>query len=165
MNDTNNNSSKENIITKNEINVILEKNNLSLKNDIIYFKEELLKELKELKQDLFTKNNRSSKELKENIKNVSLKNKELNNKIEYISKRIDSKYLNNTDVVNIPIIENNNEEIKRKILSNEIKIIDLKEEFNLHKEQYNNIIKNNIIYQGKKAQDVYIKICINLSII
>ena len=149
MNDTNNNSSKENIITKNEINVILEKNNLSLKNDIIYFKEELLKELKELKQDLFTKNNRSSKELKENIKNVSLKNKELNNKIEYISKRIDSKYLNNTDVVNIPIIENNNEEIKRKILSNEIKIIDLKEEFNLHKEQYNNIIKNNIIYQGK----------------
>ena len=149
MNDTNNNSSKENIITKNEINVILEKNNLSLKNDIIYFKEEFLKELKELKQDLFTKNNRSSKELKENIKNVSLKNKELNNKIEYISKRIDSKYLNNTDVENIPIIENNNEEIKRKILSNEIKIIDLKEEFNLHKEQYNNIIKNNIIYQGK----------------
>ncbi len=36
MNDTNNNSSKENIITKNEINVILEKINLSLKNDIIY---------------------------------------------------------------------------------------------------------------------------------
>ena len=133
----------------NEIKLILEKNNLSIKNDIIYFKEDILKELKELKKDFYSKNNNTAIELQEKISNLSIKNEELSQKTEYLSKIIDSQYSNNLSEEKNYEKDKILQDIKRQILSNEIKLSDLKEEFKIHKEQYNNIIKNNIIYKGK----------------
>ena len=150
MSETKVNTSKENNNKiNNEIKLIIEKNNLSIKNDIIYFKEDILKEMKELKKDFYSKNNNTAIELQEKIDNLSIKNEELTQKTEYISKIIDSQYSNNLNEEKNYEKEKILEEIKRQILSNEIKLSDLKEEFKIHKEQYNNIIKDNIIYKGK----------------
>ena len=150
MSETKVNTSKENNNKiNNEIKLIIEKNNLSIKNDIIYFKEDILKELKELKKDFYSKNNNTAIELQEKIDNLSIKNEELTQKTEYLSKIIDSQYSNNLNEEKNYEKEKILEEIKRQILSNEIKLSDLKEEFKIHKEQYNNIIKDNIIYKGK----------------
>ena len=144
-----NTSKEKNNKINNEIKLILEKNNLSIKNDIIYFKEDILKELKELKKDFYSKNNNTAIELQEKISNLSIKNEELSQKTEYLSKIIDSQYSNNLSEEKNYEKDKILQDIKRQILSNEIKLSDLKEEFKIHKEQYNNIIKNNIIYKGK----------------
>ena len=150
MSETKVNSSEENNNKiNNEIKLILEKNNSSIKSDIIYFKEDILKELKELKKDFYSKNNTTAIELQEKIDNLSIKNEELSQKTDYLSKIIDAQYSNNLSEEKNYEKEKIIEDIKRQILSNEIKLSDFREEFKIHKEQYNNIIKNNIIYKGK----------------
>ena len=144
IDNTKNNDSKNN--EEDKINAFFEKQNFTIKNDIIFFKNDLLKELKNLKEDCFSKCNHIGIELLEKIKEISDKNIELNNKIEFISSTIDSKILNNlNNEINFEKIA---EDIKKNLFSNEIKIESLKADLNTHIEQYNNIIKNNILYKG-----------------
>ena len=147
INDDNN---KNEEIKKNEqmINHLFEKHNLTIKNDILFFKEDLLRELKDLKQDIYSKCNHISIDLQEKIQEMTLKNNELNQKIEYISKIIETKINSSDDENNINKYEEIKKEIKSEIVSNKIQIEEFKDEFKEHKEQFDNLIKNNILYKG-----------------
>ena len=146
-NENNKNNNIKNDIEK-QIKTLFEKQNLSIKNDIIFFKEDILKELKDLKQDLYAKCNHISIDLQEKYGQITLKNTELSKKTESISTILESQILNNSNYeINSKEREKFKEEIKRDILSNKIKIGGLQEELKIHKENYNNIIKDNIIYK------------------
>ena len=147
-NENNKNNNIKNDMQK-QIKTLFEKQNLSIKNDIIFFKEDILKELKDLKQDLYAKCNHISIDLQEKYGQITLKNTELSKKTESISTILESQILNNSNYeINSKEREKFKEEIKRDILSNKIKIGGLQEELKIHKENYNNIIKDNIIYKG-----------------
>ena len=134
---------------QNQINILFEKQKISIKNDIIFFKDDILKELKNLKLDLHSKYNHLDNYLEEKIKDITLKNSELNEKIEFISKTIDSKISNSSyNEKNTSNYTQITTEIKKELKSNGMKIENLKDEFKRHKEQYDNLIKDNIFYNG-----------------
>ena len=151
LNISNENNKNNNIKNdeQNQINILFEKQNLSVKTDILFFKEDILKELKNIKQDLYAKFNNISIDSQEKYDRISSKNNELSKKMESISSIIGTQILNNsTNEINSKDREKEKEEIKRELLSNRIKIEGLQEELKIHKENYNNIIKENIIYKG-----------------
>lgn len=119
---------------ENQINILFEKQKISIKNDIIFFKDEILKEIKNLKLDLYSKYNHLDNYLEEKSKEISFKNSELNEKIEFISKEMYSKKLNTSN--NEKNVNNHveiNTEIKKELISNEIKLENLIDEFKRHR--------------------------------
>ena len=142
------NISDKNNDKQNNLKLLFEKQSLSIKNDIIFFKEEILKELKLEKQDFSSKCNNIAIELQEKIKEISKNNIELNKKIENILKTLESKIINVNNEKNKIDYEKIKKEINREILSKGIEIDNLRKELKNHKEDYDNLIKNNIIYQG-----------------
>ena len=150
MNDKNNlDILNKNIDEHNEQNILLKNQNFSIKNDILFFKEEILTELKIIKQELYSKFNNTVEELKSKMKEISQNHIELNKNIENISQTIDSKIINkNNNEDNKNDFQAIKQEISKELLSSKIKFEDLKSELKKHKEDYANLIKNNILYKG-----------------
>ena len=150
MNDNNNlDILNKNIDEHNEQNILLKNQNFSIKNDILFFKEEILTELKIIKQELYSKFNNTVEELKSKMKEISQNHIELNKNIENISQTIDSKIINkNNNEDNKNDFQAIKQEISKELLSSKIKFEDLKSELKKHKEDYANLIKNNILYKG-----------------
>ena len=123
-------------------------NSMIINSDMKYFKNDLLKEIKISNQELFSKFTQYSLELNEKMKKVSQENRDLDNKIEYIANKVDSKlniFLSEKGKYNIERMINDIRETK---ITNEIRIKAMREDLKIHKDQYDDIIRNNILYQG-----------------
>ena len=119
-----------------------------LNNDMKYFKNELLKELKKMSQELFSKFTQYSMELNEKVKKVSHENSELDNKIEFISKSVENKFNNFLGEKNKYNLDKMLNEIRETKITNEIKIKAMREDLRIHKDHYDDLVRNNILYQG-----------------
>ena len=139
---------QENNLPRSSFPALTSRPNIAIKNDMKYFKNELLKEMKKIKQELFVKFSEYSLQLNEKIKQASIDNEQLDQKIEYISKNIDDKitsFLNEKNKYNFDRIIS---DLKDNIMTNDIKIQTMREELRQHKEQYEEVVKSNIYYQG-----------------
>ena len=134
--------------TRNSVPSLTTRQNIIVNNDMKYFKNELLKELKKIKQELFAKFSEYSIELNEKIKKASTENEQLDEKIEFISKNIDSKITSFLDEKNKYNLDRIIADIRDNIMTNDIKIQTMREELRIHKDQYEDIVRNNILYQG-----------------
>ena len=119
-----------------------------MNKDMIYFKDDILKEVKNIQQELFDKFNDFSKEIYEKINKTSHDNEEIEEKIEYISKNIDNKIAAFFVDKNINNFEKTISELKDNILTNDIKIQSVREDLKIHKDKYSDIINKNIYYHG-----------------
>ena len=134
---------------ENKIKILLEQHYNTIKNDILYFKNDLLKELNTVKQEFYSKCNHIGIELQNRIKLISSNNIELNKKIESVSTTIDSKIENILNYCQRNFnFEGMLEDVKKTIYANDVKTINIKNELKEHIDQYNNIIRNNILYKG-----------------
>ena len=124
------------------------RNSIAVNNDMIYFKEELLKEMKKIKLELSNKFFEYSSELDDKVKKISTVNMQLDEKIEYVSKTFQDKLTNLFSDKNIEHFEKSILETKDSLVTNNIKIQALREELRIHKVQYEDIVRNNILYQG-----------------
>ena len=134
--------------TRNSVPSLTTRQNIIVNNDMKYFKNELLKELKKIKQELFAKFSEYSLEINEKVRRASTDNEQLEEKIEFISKNIDTKitsFLNEKNKYNLDRII---ADIRDNIMTNDIKIQTMREELRVHKDQYEDIVRNNILYQG-----------------
>ena len=77
---------QENNLPRSSFPALTSRPNIAINNDMKYFKNELLKEMKKIKQELFVKFSEYSLQLNEKIKQASIDNEQLDQKIEYISK-------------------------------------------------------------------------------
>ena len=139
---------QENNLPRSSFPALTSRPNIAINNDMKYFKNELLKEMKKIKQELFVKFSEYSLQLNEKIKQASIDNEQLDQKIEYISKNIDDKitsFLNEKNKYNFDRIIS---DLKDNIMTNDIKIQTMREELRQHKEQYEEVVKSNIYYQG-----------------
>jgi hypothetical protein len=139
---------QENNLPRSSFPSLTSRPNIAINNDMKYFKNELLKEMKKIKQELFVKFSEYSLQLNEKIKQTSIDNEQLDQKIEYISKNIDDKitsFLNEKNKYNFDRIIS---DLKDNIMTNDIKIQTMREELRQHKEQYEEVVKSNIYYQG-----------------
>jgi hypothetical protein len=139
---------QENNLPRSSFPSLTSRPNIVINNDMKYFKNELLKEMKKIKQELFVKFSEYSLQLNEKIKQASIDNEQLDQKIEYISKNIDDKitsFLNEKNKYNFDRIIS---DLKDNIMTNDIKIQTMREELRQHKEQYEEVVKSNIYYQG-----------------
>ena len=139
---------QENNLPRSSFPSLTSRPNIAINNDMKYFKNELLKEMKKIKQELFVKFSEYSLQLNEKIKQASIDNEQLDQKIEYISKNIDDKitsFLNEKNKYNFDRIIS---DLKDNIMTNDIKIQTMREELRHHKEQYEEVVKSNIYYQG-----------------
>lgn len=139
---------QENNLPRSSFPALTSRPNIAINNDMKYFKNELLKEMKKIKQELFVKFSEYSLQLNEKIKQASIDNEQLDQKIEYISKNIDDKitsFLNEKNKYNFDRIIS---DLKDNIMTNDIKIQSMREELRQHKEQYEEVVKSNIYYQG-----------------
>ena len=139
---------QENNLPRSSFPSLTSRPNIAINNDMKYFKNELLKEMKKIKQELFVKFSEYSLQLNEKIKQASIDNEQLDQKIEYISKNIDDKitsFLNEKNKYNFDRIIS---DLKDNIMTNDIKIQTMREELRQHKEQYEEVVKSNIYYQG-----------------
>ena len=134
--------------TRNSVPSLTTRQNIIVNNDMKYFKNELLKELKKIKQELFAKFSEYSIELNEKIKKASTENEQLDEKIEFISKNIDNKITSFLDEKNKYNLDRIITDIRDNIMTNDIKIQTMREELRIHKDQYEDIVRNNILYQG-----------------
>ena len=153
MNEEENVVSKQGIkrsetLDRNSVSALTQRNNFPFNNDMKYFKNELLKELKKIKQELFSKFTQYSIELNEKIKKASSDNEQLDEKIDYISKNIDSKLSNFLNEKNRYNLDRIITDMRDNIMTNDIKIQTMREELRIHKDQYEDIVRNNILYQG-----------------
>ena len=133
---------------RNSIPSLTTKENMMMSKDLKYFKNELLKEMKKIKVELFSKITQYSLELNEKIKKTSSENEQLDEKIEFISKKIDAKitsFLNEKNKYNLDRIFT---DIRDNIMTNDVKIQAIRDELKVHKDQYEEIVKDNILYQG-----------------
>ena len=119
-----------------------------MNKDMIYFKDDILKEVKNIQQELFDKFNDFSKEIYEKINKTSHDNEEIEEKIEHISKNIDNKIAAFFVDKNINNFEKTISELKDNILTNDIKIQSVREDLKIHKDKYSDIINKNIYYHG-----------------
>ena len=124
------------------------RNNISVNNDMIYFKNELLKEMKKIKLEISNKFADYTSELDEKIKKISSANMELDEKIDYVAKNLESKLNNLFGQKTIEHFEKGLLETKDNIVTNNIKLQALREELRIHKSQYEDIVRHNILYQG-----------------
>ena len=124
------------------------KNSIALNNDMIYFKNELLKEVKKIKLDLTNKFNEYTSELDEKINKISSANMQLDEKIDYVSQNFQNKLTNLFGQKNLVNFEKNLADTKDNIITNNIKLQALREELRIHKGQYEDIVRQNILYQG-----------------
>ena len=122
--------------------------NILMNKDMIYFKDDILKEVKNIQQELFDKFNDFSKEIYEKINKTSHDNEEIEEKIEHISKNIDNKIAAFFVDKNINNFEKTISELKDNILTNDIKIQSVREDLKIHKDKYSDIINKNIYYHG-----------------
>ena len=139
---------QENNLPRSSFPSLTSRPNIAINNDMKYFKNELLKEMKKIKQELFVKFSEYSLQLNEKIKQASIDNEQLDQKIEYISKNIDDKitsFLNEKNKYNFDRIIS---DLKDNIMTNDIKIQTMREELRQHKDQYEEVVKSNIYYQG-----------------
>jgi len=134
--------------TRNSVPSLTTRQNIIVNNDMKYFKNELLKELKKIKQELFAKFSEYSIELNEKIKKTSTENEQLDEKIEFISQNIDNKITSFLDEKNKYNLDRIITDIRDNIMTNDIKIQTMREELRIHKDQYEDIVRNNILYQG-----------------
>ena len=153
MNEEENVVSKQGIkrsetLDRNSVSALTQRNNFPFNNDMKYFKNELLKELKKIKQELFSKFTQYSIELNEKVKKASSDNEQLDEKIDYISKNIDSKLSNFLNEKNRYNLDRIITDMRDNIMTNDIKIQTMREELRIHKDQYEDIVRNNILYQG-----------------
>jgi len=119
-----------------------------LNNDMKYFKNELLKELKKINQELFSKFTQYSIELNEKVKKVSHENRELDNKIEFVSKSVESKLNNFLGEKSKYNFDRMIDDIRETKITNDIKIKAMREDLRIHKDHYDDLVRNNIIYHG-----------------
>ena len=124
------------------------KNSFSVNNDMIYFKDELLKEMKKIKLELSNKFIEYSSDLDDKVKKIAGANMQLDEKIDYVSKTLQDKLTNLFSDKNIEHFEKSILETKDNLITNNIKIQALREELRIHTTQYEDIVRNNILYQG-----------------
>ena len=124
------------------------KNTISVNNDMIYFKNELLKEMKKIKLELSNKFAEYTLELEEKLNKTSNANMELDEKIDYVAKNLDNKLNNLFGQKTIEHFEKGLLETKDNIVTNNIKLQALREELRIHKSQYEDIVSHNILYHG-----------------
>ena len=144
----NENAENKDIFERKKLSALSSRDNILINNDMKYFKNELLKELKNIKQEIFSKLTKYVVELNEKIKKESKEKEELDSKIDLISKNIDNKITNFLTEKNRYNFDRIIADIKESITKNDIKILTLKQELNSHKDNYESMIKNNILYQG-----------------
>ena len=73
---------------------------------------------------------------------------QLDEKIDYVSKTLQDKLTNLFSDKNIEHFEKSILETKDNLITNNIKIQALREELRIHTTQYEDIVRNNILYQG-----------------
>ena len=124
------------------------KHDFSVNNDMIYFKNELLKEMKKIKLELSNKFAEYTTELDEKINKTSSANMELDEKIDFVAKNLENKLNDLFGQKTIENIEKSLLETKDNIVTNNIKLQALREELRIHKGQYEDIVRHNILYHG-----------------
>ena len=124
------------------------KHDFSVNNDMIYFKNELLKEMKKIKLELSNKFAEYTTELDEKINKTSTANMELDEKIDFVAKNLENKLNDLFGQKTIENLEKSLLETKDNIVTNNIKLQALREELRIHKGQYEDIVRLNILYHG-----------------
>ena len=139
---------KSETFERNNPSTITTRQSILLNNDMKYFKNELLKEMKKIKQELFAKFSEYALEMSDKIKKASLDNQQLDEKIEYISKNLDNKISAFLSEKNRYNLDRMITDIRDNIITNDIKIQTMREELRVHKDQYEDVVRGNIYYQG-----------------
>ena len=125
--------------------VIVELKPESIKKDIIYFKEEVLKEIKILEKNLFQKSKEANEMLKDKLTTFDIKINLLKDNINTLSNRIIENNKNEEKI-------NNLYQLKQKLLqetgTNKIKITLLEKEARDSINRINEQLKHSIIYPG-----------------
>ena len=136
------------IIRRSNVHSNTTKNTFSVNNDMIYFKNELLKEMKKIKLELSNKFAEYTTELDEKINKTSSANMELDEKIDFVAKNLENKLNDLFGQKTIENLEKSLLETKDNIVTNNIKLQALREELRIHKGQYEDIVRHNILYHG-----------------
>ena len=77
---------QENNLPRSSFPSLTSRPNIAINNDMKYFKNELLKEMKKIKQELFVKFSEYSLQLNEKIKQASIDNEQLDQKMNIYQK-------------------------------------------------------------------------------
>ena len=124
---------------------IIEQTPESLKMDILYFKEEVLQELKQLEKNLIQKNKEANETLKEKISIFEIKYNFLKDNMNSLSSKIiDGKKCEEK----LNELFNNKEHLYKETNSNKIKISLLERETHDSINEINELLKKTIIYPG-----------------
>lgn len=124
---------------------IIEQTPESLKMDILYFKEEVLQELKQLEKNLIQKNKEANDTLKEKISIFEIKYNFLKDNMNSLSSKIiDGKKCEEK----LNELFNNKEHLYKETNSNKIKISLLERETHDSINEINELLKKTIIYPG-----------------
>ena len=124
---------------------IIEQTPESLKMDILYFKEEVLQELKQLEKNLIQKNKEANETLKEKISIFEIKYNFLKDNMNSLSSKIiDGKKCEEK----LNELFNNKEHLYKETNSNKIKISLLERETHDSINEINVLLKKTIIYPG-----------------
>lgn len=126
----------------------INKENIYIYNELKYFKNELLEEMKKIKQEFNIKFIQTSLELNEKIRQANESNFHLDEKIENISNNIDTKlegFLKEINKYNLDMTINS---LNNSMRINDFKIEAIKLDLKNHIEKTEEMVKENLFYPG-----------------
>ena len=115
------------------------------KKDLLFFKEDVLKEFRITENDIKTKYNKNLNNLETKLNDYIKKQNNLNEKINEILRLISTENNSKEKIENLLIFKNN---IENKILTNEIQLNNLNKEFSNSVLKYDKILSDSVIYPG-----------------
>ena len=124
------------------------KENIYIYNELKYFKNELLEEMKKIKQEFNMKFIQTSFELNEKIRQANESTFQLEEKIENISNNIDTKlegFLKEINKYNLDMTINS---LNNSMRVNDFKIEGIKLDLKNHIEKTDEMVKENLFYPG-----------------
>ena len=123
----------------------LSNENFITKKDLLFFKEDVLKEFRIFENNIKAKYNKNSNELENKLNDYIKKQNNLNEKINEILHLISTDKNLKEKIDNLLIFKNNTE---NKILTNEIQLNNLNKEFSNTVLKYDKILSDSVIYPG-----------------
>ena len=135
-------------MTSKEINndPIMGMGSKDIKNDILMFKEETLRDLKEAKRSISEKYQNLNSQIKEKLEKFELRIKTYESKIMEISSLV------NTDSIikeRVNSLMSFKEKADDSMLTEKIRLDNLSDDFKKNIERIDEILKNSVIYPGK----------------
>jgi len=135
-------------MTSKEINndPIMGMGSKDIKNDILMFKEETLRDLKEAKRSISEKYQNLNSQIKEKLEKFELRIKTYESKIMEISSLVNTDSIIKERVNSLMAFK---EKADDSMLTEKIRLDNLSDDFNRNIERIDDILKNSVIYPGK----------------